>query len=149
MATSPLLGAERAARRPAGTSTDLLGPSDSSDSGSDLTGAVGAVETDEIGLDTGFNDDIRRAPGAGADIGDANLDADSDRSGTGERAEAGRDTLRREAPDIAPDRVIDTDTDGTDEAMVADTDDFALEDDAEEDEDEEDEPPERDKSIDA
>jgi hypothetical protein len=147
MATSPLLGAERAARRPAGTSTDLLGPSDSSDSGSDLTGAVGAVETDEIGLDTGFNDDIRRAPGAGADIGDANLDADSDRSGTGERAEAGRDTLRREAPDIAPDRIIDTD--GTDEAMVADTDDFALEDDAEEDEDEDDEPPERDKSIDA
>jgi hypothetical protein len=147
MATSPLLGAERAARRPAGTGTDLLGPSDSSDSGSDLTGAVGAVETDEIGLDSGTNDDIRRASGAGADIGDANLDADSDRSGTGERAEAGRDTLQREAPDIAPDRIIDTD--GTDEAMVADTDDFALDDDTEEDEDDDGEPPERDKSIDA
>jgi hypothetical protein len=105
MATSPLLGGERAAQRPKGTSTDLLGPSDTSDSGSDLTGAVGAVETDDLGFDGGSNDDIRRAPGAGADIGDANLDADSDSGGTGERAEAGRDTLTREAPDITPDHV--------------------------------------------
>jgi hypothetical protein len=102
MANSPLLGGERAPRRPPGTGTDVLGPSDSSDTGSDIQGAAGAVDTDESGLDA---DDIRRAPGAGADIGDANLDSDSDRFGTGERAEAGRDTLTRDAPDIAPDRV--------------------------------------------
>ncbi|MED5620847.1 hypothetical protein [Ideonella sp. BN130291] len=116
MANSPLLGGERAAERPRGTSTDLLGPSDTSDSGSDITGAVGAVETDELGFDGGSNDDIRRAPGAGADIGDADLDGGSDSGGTGERAEAGRDTLREEAPDIMPDRVIGI---GSDEAAVA------------------------------
>lgn len=102
MGTSPLLGSDRVPQRPEGTSTDRLGPSDSSDSGSDIVGADGAVDTDEIGLSA---EDIRRERGAGADIGDANLDSDTDSSGTGERAEAGRDTLRREAPDIAPDHV--------------------------------------------
>jgi len=106
MAQSPILGADRAPRRPRATSTELLGPSDLSDSGSDLVGADGAVDTDDIGLDGGTNDDIRRAAGAGADIGDADLDADSDAGGTGERAEAGRDTLRNEAPDILPDQVF-------------------------------------------
>lgn len=106
MAQSPLLGADRAPRRPRATSTEMLGPSDLSDTGSDLVGADGAVETDDIGFDGGTNDDIRRAPGAGADIGDADLDADSDSGGTGERAEAGRDTLRRDAPDISPDQVV-------------------------------------------
>lgn len=105
MAQSPLLGGDRAPQHPKGTSTEALGPSDLSDSGSDITGAVGAVDTDREGFDGGTNDDVRRAPGAGADIGDANLDADSDSGGSGERAEAGRDTLRREAPDIAPDQV--------------------------------------------
>lgn len=102
MGTSPLLGSDRVPQRPEGTGTDRLGPSDSSDSGSDIVGADGAVDTDEIGLSA---EDIRRERGAGADIGDANLDSDTDSSGTGERAEAGRDTLRREAPDIAPDHV--------------------------------------------
>jgi hypothetical protein len=156
MAHSPLLGGERAPQRPAGTSTDLLGPSDSSDSGSDLTGAVGAVETDDIGLDTGYNDDIRRAPGAGADIGDANLDADSDRSGTGERAEAGRDTLRRDAPDISPDHIEGGE--GSDEALVADADDLAQDDDDDTGEDDDEDaaddvrsgnPSERDRTLDA
>jgi hypothetical protein len=104
MANSPLLGGTRpASNRPEGTGVDRLGPSDLSDSGSDLMGANGAVDTDGIGLD---GEDIRRARGAGADIGDANLDSDSDSSGTGERAEAGRDTLLGDAPDISPDRIV-------------------------------------------
>jgi len=115
MATSPLLGGQRAPKRPPGTGTDVLGPSDSSDTGSDIQGADGAIETEDIGLDA---EDIRRAPGAGADIGDANLDSDTDRFGTGERAEAGRDTLQRDAPDIAPDRVEGT-------GDVSDVDDIA------------------------
>jgi hypothetical protein len=106
MAHSPLLGGDPAPRVPGGRSTDVLGPSDTSDSGSDVTGAVGAVDTDDLGFDGGTNDDVRRAPGAGADLGDANLDADSDSGGTGERAEAGRDTLRRDAPDISADQVV-------------------------------------------
>jgi hypothetical protein len=106
MGTSPLAdGGTRTPKRVAGTGTDALGPSDTSDSGSDITGAEGAVDTDDFDLAGGTNDDVRRAPGAGADIGDANLDSDTDSGGTGERAEAGRDTLRREAPDIAPDHI--------------------------------------------
>ena len=85
MGTSPLLGSERVPERPEGTGTDRLGPSDSSDSGSDIVGADGAVDTDELGLSA---EDIRRERGAGADIGDANLDSNTDASGTGERAEA-------------------------------------------------------------
>ena len=50
-----------------GHGTGSLGPSDSSDSGSDIQG------------------------GAAADLGDANLDSDSDRNGTGERAAVGHD----------------------------------------------------------
>lgn len=117
MAHSPLLGGDPAPRVPSGRSTDVLGPSDTSDSGSDVTGAVGAVDTDDIGLDGGTNDDVRRAPGAGADLGDANLDADSDAGGTGERAEAGRDTLRREAPDIMTDQVVNIGTGSNDNAV--------------------------------
>lgn len=135
MSTSPLMGGERAARRPQGTGTDLLGPSDTSDSGSDIVGADGAVDTDDIGFDGGSNDDIRRAAGAGADIGDANLDSDSDSSGTGERAEAGRDTLRHEAPDISPDHVEG----GSVEAIAAELDDLANDEPADTEDDEGDE----------
>ncbi|UUX96208.1 hypothetical protein [Aquabacterium sp. J223] len=104
MANSPLLGGTRpASTRREGTGVDRLGPSDLSDSGSDLMGADGAVDTDGIGLD---GEDIRRERGAGADIGDANLDSDSDMGGTGERAEAGRDTVHDDAPDISPDRIV-------------------------------------------
>jgi hypothetical protein len=136
MAQSPLLGADRAPRRQQATSTESLGPSDISDSGSDLVGAAGAVDTDALGLDGGTNDDVRRAPGAGADIGDANLDADSDSGGTGERAEAGRDTLQVDAPDISPDHVEGI---GSDEALVADDDDDTLMADADTEADAEDE----------
>ena len=55
-------------KAPKGHGTKDLGPSDSSDSGSDVS--VG---------------------GAGAGLGDRNLDSDSDRNGTGERAAAGLD----------------------------------------------------------
>lgn len=134
MAQSPLLGGERAARRPPGTGTDVLGPSDTSDTGSDIAGAAGAVDTDDIGFDGGSNDDVRRAPGAGADIGDADLDADSDSGGTGERAEAGRDTLRRDSPDVMPDRVESVAA-GAEEEME-DLDDLASAEDVEQDADE-------------
>ena len=109
MGTSPLAGGgDRVPQRPPGSGTDALGPSDTSDSGSDIVGADGAVDADDLNFDGGTNDDLRRAPGAGADIGDANLDSDSDSGGTGERAEAGRDTLRRDAPDISPDHIEGT-----------------------------------------
>jgi len=115
MGTSPLAGGgPQVPKRIPGTGTDALGPSDTSDSGSDIVGADGAVDADDLDLSSGTNEDVRRARGAGADLGDANLDSDSDSGGTGERAEAGRDTLRREAPDIAPDHIVGTSEEVTD-----------------------------------
>src|ERR1700712_1927901 len=70
-----------------GHGTGALGPSDSSDSGSDVMGGPG--------MDEGLSDDQSREmpettrTTSGRDLGDYTLDADSDRSGTGERASSG------------------------------------------------------------
>lgn len=90
-----------------GHGTRALGPSDTSDSGSDLQGpGIYESEADLLGLDSGTNEDVAHGIGAGRDIGDANLDSDSDASGTGERASAGRDIDVEAGSDIAPDRLI-------------------------------------------
>ena len=65
-----------------GHGTGALGPSDSSDSGSDVQGAA-------------------------QELGDAGLDSDSDRNGTGERASASPDGEVKDGADIAPDRIED------------------------------------------
>jgi len=65
-----------------GHGTRALGPSDSSDSGADLAGNS-----------------------AGRDVGDANLDSDSDRHGTGERAAAGREPANEDGADIDVDHI--------------------------------------------
>ena len=76
-----------------GHGTRALGPSDSSDSGSDLVGAPGP------------------------DIGDPDNDGDSDRSGTGETASADPDIRQADGADIDTDHIerIPGD-DGDDEA---------------------------------
>src|SRR5213075_1758725 len=82
-----------------GHGTEALGPSDSSDTGSDITGAPGLDnEADALaaGLLHGTTSDPDRTgrgrrKTAGPDIGDENLDSDSDAEGTGERSAAGRD----------------------------------------------------------
>lgn len=65
-----------------GHGTGALGPSDSSDSGSDVRGGT-----------------------APADLGDADLDSDSDAAGTGERAAVGRDNTAPDGADIDVDHV--------------------------------------------
>ena len=86
MATSPLDPGNTDNRRDRitdrGHGTRALGPSDSSDSGSDLIGSTAA-----------------------RDIGDADLDSDSDRSGTGERVSAARDPAQPDGADIDTDRI--------------------------------------------
>ena len=67
-----------------GHGTRALGPSDSSDSGSDVAGA---------------------GESAGPDLGDANLDSDSDRHGTGERAAASPDEEAGDGADIDTDHI--------------------------------------------
>lgn len=95
-----------------GHGTDALGPSDNSDSGSDVMGGPGfAVGVDEdliADLDRGTNEDYSIGHGsdtAGADMGDAELDSDSDAGGTGERASAGRDSGVRDGADIDVDSI--------------------------------------------
>jgi hypothetical protein len=78
-----------------GHGTGALGPSDSSDSGSDVVGGPGLNREDGLPLQRGTTSDpdVDRAPtNAGADLGDADLDSDTDREGTGERGAAGRDS---------------------------------------------------------
>ena len=80
-----------------GHGTGALGPSDSSDSGSDIVGNRGLNHDDGLPLARGTTsdpDEDGRGATAGPDVGDADLDSDSDRYGTGERAAAGRDSVR-------------------------------------------------------
>ena len=93
-----------------GHGTFALGPSDSSDSGSDLQGAPGlATQVDGFGLDhPGTTSDPEESFAdntAGPDIGDSDLDSDSDRFGTGERAAAARDVVAEDGSDIDTDRI--------------------------------------------
>jgi hypothetical protein len=93
-----------------GHGTGALGPSDTTDTGSDVTGGPGLQNQSEvgIGLDTGTTSDPEpRAPGggAGADVGDADLSSDTDAAGTGERANAGRDFHGGDGQDIDADKI--------------------------------------------
>ena len=100
------LGNDRVLGR--GHGTGALGPSDSSDSGSDLHGAPGLAQQIDTGLASGANDDIEASTAggtAGPDVGDADLDSDSDAGGTGERAAAGRDTVVQDGADIDVDHI--------------------------------------------
>jgi hypothetical protein len=81
-----------------GHGTAALGPSDSSDTGSDIAGGAGLGRNAEPSppLATGTNSDEHVGTAitdasAGADIGDSALTSDTDAAGTGERVAAGRD----------------------------------------------------------
>lgn len=95
-----------------GHGVDSLGPSDISDTGSDVMGGPGfAANLDPeqtLDLDRGTNSDNEAGyahDSAGADVGDPQLESDSDFGGTGERAAAGRDTLVRDGADIDTDHI--------------------------------------------
>jgi hypothetical protein len=95
-----------------GHGTGALGPSDTSDSGSDVVGGPGSalsIDDDEmIDLDRGTTDDPQTGHAtdtAGPDIGDPDLDSDSDSGGTGERATVGRESTVRDGADIDTDSI--------------------------------------------
>lgn len=91
MARSSILGGETPATTHTGSDVDMLGPSDTSDSGSDVQGERRmATEPDN-------------AAEWGAVV--AEHDSDSDSTGTGERASATGDGGRANA-DILPDRIV-------------------------------------------
>ena len=75
-----------------GHGTAELGPTDSTDSGSDVRGGPGFRGDERLGLTPApVPPSSGEVEGAGPDIGDRDLDSDSDRAGTGERASSGRD----------------------------------------------------------
>ena len=86
-----------------------LGPSDSSDSGSDLLGP-GQIDDDLLRLDRGTTEDSEgghlTGSDPGASLGDLRGAHSSDRYGTGEHMTAGREPEVRVAADIAPDRIV-------------------------------------------
>jgi hypothetical protein len=94
-----------------GHGIDALGPSDTSDSGSDVMGGPGLggdIDDEMLDFDRGNTSDIeagRAGDTAGPDLGDANFSGDSDASGTGERAAAGRDATVRDGADIDTDHI--------------------------------------------
>jgi len=91
MATSSILGGERAAPRAKGRDVDALGPSDSSDSGSDVQGER-AMPTDADNPG-----ELGSLPVRGS--------SDSDARGTGERGSATGDDAD-DAADILPDHLV-------------------------------------------
>lgn len=92
MATSSILGAERAPSQSEGRDVEALGPSDSSDSGSDVQGELDLASP--VDLDNTLFGSVQ--PG---------LESDSDSAGTGERGAALSDEEAREGNDILPDRI--------------------------------------------
>ncbi|HVL37302.1 MAG TPA: hypothetical protein VM489_16655 [Burkholderiales bacterium] len=112
MARSTLDPDNPPARRPntpPGHDTKSLGPSDSSDSGSDMAGP-GVTEGDQLNLGRGTNEDMEAGPrnsaDAGASVGDLGMDENSDRFGTGEHLTAGREPNIRPNADRDADRVV-------------------------------------------
>ena len=95
-----------------GHGVDALGPSDLSDTGSDVVGGPGFASNIDpeqtLDFDGGTTSDLEAGHAgetAGPDVGDADFSGDSDRSGTGERAAAGRDAVVRDGADIDTDRI--------------------------------------------
>ena len=92
MARSSIYGADRAPTQAQGRDVEALGPSDTSDSGSDVQGEL------DLAAPTDLDNSIFGVTQPG-------LESGSDAAGTGERGAALPDEEAREAADIMPDDV--------------------------------------------
>ena len=94
-----------------GHDTRALGPSDTSDSGSDMAGP-GRVDDDAMNFDRGTNEDTEagkyNVADAGPSVGDLGMDENSDSVGTGEHLTAGKDPQVRINADRDADRIVGT-----------------------------------------
>ena len=132
MARSSITGADRAPTQAEGRDVETLGPSDTSDSGSDVQGELELAPP--IDLDNPISGQVQ--PGLGSD---------TDAGGTGERGAALTDEEGGEGADILPDSVrsLADEADASEDvaaeaelefAELSDADDFAVpEDDEDED----------------
>lgn len=105
MADSPLLGgATRAPATAPGRDNRALGPSDNSDSGSDVAGIAGHEDGDpSLPVDKAMGDQQVHSNVSEETIGEG---LDSDAGGSGERKSAAGDGPLDDAPDIGTDRVF-------------------------------------------
>jgi len=92
MARSSIYGADRAPTQAQGRDVEALGPSDTSDSGSDVQGEL------DLAPPTNLDNTVFGVTQAG-------LESDSDAAGTGERGAALPDEEARDAADIMPDDI--------------------------------------------
>lgn len=102
MARSSIMGGDTPPTVPEGADVDLLGPSDTSDSGSDVQGERPMATAPDNPAEWGA---VVSAHGS-----------DSDSAGTGERAAAAGDAGRDNA-DILPDRIVAPGSDGSEDAL--------------------------------
>jgi hypothetical protein len=110
MARNPLSGGiERAAEEPKGRDTAALGPSDTTDSGSDIAG-IDQLDTSDpsMPVDFALERDIERPLTPPDVLGEASTDS----AGTGERRAAGSDPGAPDGSDVSVDRVFDPLTEG-------------------------------------
>lgn len=115
MAHSPLLGIDQAVHGAPGHDTASLGPSDTSDTGSDMAGIEDFDDDAMLPVDVALAGD---RPHVGATDDDLfGVDGGSDSGGTGERRAAGGDTGVSDGADIAPDRIVSHPDAGADEAL--------------------------------
>jgi hypothetical protein len=84
-----------------GHGTGALGPSDSSDSGSDVHGGAGLAPELDPALGRGSDDDVE----LGGVVADVYLDSDTDAAGTGESAAADGDNVAPDGADIDVDHI--------------------------------------------
>jgi hypothetical protein len=109
----PFGGKQRATLK--GHDTKSLGPSDTSDSGSDMAGP-GWTDEDALNLERGTNEDSeagrQNVADAGASVGDLGMDDNSDRYGTGEHLTAGKEPRIRVNADRDTDRIVGADEAG-------------------------------------
>jgi hypothetical protein len=92
-----------------------LGPSDTSDSGSDMAGP-GMVDDDALHLGRGTNEDPEGGTvgkiEAGASVGDREMDENSDAAGTGEHVTADKEPRSPMNADRDTDRIVSSDEAG-------------------------------------
>lgn len=104
MARSSLLGVDQAISGFSGLDNASLGPSDTSDTGSDMAGVDGFDDDAMLPVDVALAGD---RPHVGAADGERfGLDGGSDYGGTGERRSSGGDNGVADGADIAPDRIV-------------------------------------------
>jgi hypothetical protein len=101
MGSSPLTGAERAESLTRGRDSSALGPSDTSDSASDVAGLDYEADPN-LPVDIAMQPDAMRPETSHELVG---VGVDSDAEGTGERRSAAADA-GTEAADISPDRIV-------------------------------------------